>query len=428
MMQKVEDFFHSDLSTSDPEVFFAIQNEQLRQESVIELIASENCVSRAVLQAQGSILTNKYAEGYPGARYYGGCEFVDVVENLAIQRAKALFNAQFANVQAHSGSQANQAVFFSLLSPHDTVLGMSLDCGGHLTHGSKVSMSGKWFNSVAYAIHKESGAVDYDQVAFLAEMHKPKLIIAGCSSYPRILDFAKFRAIADSVGAYLMVDMAHFAGLVATGMYPNPLPYAHVVTSTTHKTLRGARGGLILTNDEQIAKNIDRAVFPGIQGGPCMHIIAGKAVAFGEALKPEYTLYISRVVKNAQTMSSVLQSRGYDVFTSGTDCHLLLVDLRSHKLTGRDAEKSLERAGLTCNKNAIPFDNISPTITSGIRLGTPACTTRGFGEEEFAQVATMVADVLDSTSSSVLRDCCVIEQNVRQQVRELCAQYPLYGA
>lgn len=419
-------FFTNDIQIADPEISAIIEEEKRRQQQSIELIASENFVSNAVLQANGSILTNKYAEGYPGKRYYGGCGFVDQIENLAIERAKRLFHVNFVNVQAHSGSQANQAVFLALLNPRDTILGMSLDCGGHLTHGSKVNMSGKWFDSVHYTVHRHDGSIDYEQIAQLAATHRPKLLIAGCSAYPRKLDFAKFRAIADSVGAYLMVDMAHFAGLVAVGLYQNPIHYAHVVTSTTHKTLRGTRGGLILTNDEDIAKMIDKAVFPGIQGGPLMHAIAGKAVAFGEALKPSYAEYISAVVDNAQSMSNTLSQRGYNIFTGGTDCHLLLMDLRSHMLTGREAEASLERAGLTCNKNAIPFDNTSPAVTSGIRLGTPACTTRGFRTKECITIAHMIADVLDGLKKNTNYGNECAEQSTLQRVHDLCAAYPIY--
>ncbi len=371
------------------------------------------------------MLTNKYAEGYPKNRYYSGCHLVDEIEEIAIKRCKKLFNAQFANVQPNSGSQANQSAFFALLEPHDLILGMSLDSGGHLTHGSKVNISGKWFKSLSYSVDKDSGLIDYDQIAYIAKSYKPKLIVAGCSSYPRTLDFAKFRAIADSIGAYLMVDMAHFAGLVATNLYPNPLPHAHIVTSTTHKTLRGPRGGIVLTNHMDIAKAIDKAIFPGIQGGPLMHVIAGKAVAFGEALDPSYREYMCNVIKNAQLISSILESRGYNIVTGGTDCHLLVVNLKSKKLTGLKAEQSLERAGLSCNKNTIPFDNKKATITSGIRIGTPAATTRGLGNEEFTEISHMIADVLDGLRMNP-KDNSKIESIVREKVLKICEKFPIY--
>src|SRR6266436_6534676 len=387
-------FFSLTLAERDPEIFKAVGDELHRQQFQIELIASENIVSRAVLEAQGSVMTNKYAEGYPGRRYYGGCEFVDVAETLAIDRAKRLFGCSFANVQPHSGAQANQAVFVALLQPGDTILGMALAAGGHLTHGARPNLSGKWFNAVAYGVRPDDGRIDFDEVERLAEQHRPKLIIAGGSAYSRIIDFARFRAIADEVGAYLMVDMAHFAGLVAGGVHPSPLPHAHVVTTTTHKTLRGPRGGVILCNDPDIARRIDSAVFPGMQGGPLMHVIAAKAVALGEALQPSFAAYARAVVENAQTLAATLQAAGLAIVSGGTDTHLLLVDLRPLGLTGRDAEQALERAGITCNKNGIPFDPQKPTVTSGIRLGSPAATTRGFGRAEFRQVGMWIGEVL----------------------------------
>src|SRR5947209_10027414 len=377
------DFLGDTLLQADPEIAAAIDRELGRQQFQIELIASENIVSRAVLEAQGSVLTNKYAEGYPGRRYYGGCEFVDVAETLAIERAKRLFGCGFANVQPHSGAQANQAVFLALLQPGDTVLGMGLAAGGHLTHGARPNLSGKWFNAISYSVRREDGRIDFDEVARLAETHRPRLIIAGGSAYSRIIDFGRFRAIADRVGAYLMVDMAHFAGLVAGDVYPTPLPHAHVVTTTTHKTLRGPRGGLILANDDEIGRRINAAVFPGLQGGPLMHVIAAKAVALHEALQPAFRQYASAVVANAKALAATLEQAGLEIVSGGTDSHLMLVDLRSMEITGRDAEKSLERAGITCNKNAIPFDPEKPTVTSGLRLGSPAATTRGFGQDEF---------------------------------------------
>ncbi|HCD63032.1 MAG TPA: serine hydroxymethyltransferase, partial [Alphaproteobacteria bacterium] len=391
----------------------------------IEMIASENIVSNAVLEAQGSILTNKYAEGYSGRRYYGGCEYVDVVETLAIDRAKQLFGCKFVNVQPHSGAQANQAVFLALLQPGDTVLGMSLASGGHLTHGAGPNLSGKWFNAVQYGVSRETGTIDYDEVRALAEEHKPKMIVAGASAYPRTLDFAAFREIADSVGAYLMVDMAHISGLVAAGVHPSPVPHAHIVTSTTHKTLRAARGGLILSNDEALGKKINSAVFPGLQGGPLMHAIAGKAVAFGEALKPEFKTYIQTVVDNARVLGEVLLDRGLDLVAKGTDTHLVLVDLRPKGLTGDITEVSLENAGITCNKNGVPFDPEKPMVTSGVRLGTPAGTTRGFGPDEFRQVGHLIGDVLDGLASN-RNDNSDIEAEVRGKVRELCRAFPIY--
>ena len=421
----MKDFFNTNLAIKDPEVFQSIEKEMNRQQYNIELIASENIVSRAVLEAQGSILTNKYAEGYAGRRYYGGCEYVDISETLAIERAKKLFGVNFANVQPHSGSQANQGVFLSLLQPNDTILGMSLDSGGHLTHGAKVNLSGKWFNAVHYNVSKETGLIDLAEVEALALEHKPKLIIAGGSAYPRIIDFAAFRKIADKVGAYFLVDMAHFAGLVAGGHYPSPVPHAHVMTTTTHKTLRGPRGGMILTNDEDIAKKINSAIFPGLQGGPLMHVIAAKAVAFGEALQPEYKEYTRKIIENCQVLSSELVKRGFTIFTGGTDSHLLVVDLRPIKLTGKAAEQSLDRAGLTCNKNSIPFDTEKPMVTSGIRLGTAAGTTRGFGVSEFKQIANLIADVVDALKSNP-EDNTLAESKAKEQVRALCVKFPIY--
>ena len=396
-----------------------------RQQNQIELIASENIVSKAVLEAQGSILTNKYAEGYCGRRYYGGCEFVDIAENLAIERAKKLFGAQFVNVQPHSGAQANGAVQLALLQPGDTLMGMSLSAGGHLTHGASVALSGKWFNAVQYGVRKEDGLIDFEEVERLAKEHKPKLIIAGGSAYPRAIDFAKFRAIADEVGALLLVDMAHFAGLVAGGVHENPLKYADVVTTTTHKTLRGPRGGMILTNREDLAKKINSAVFPGLQGGPLMHVIAGKAVALGEALKPEFKEYAKSVVANAKVLGETLVGRGLNLVSGGTDTHLVLVDLRPKGLTGKLAEKSLERAGMTCNKNGIPFDPEKPTVTSGIRLGTPAGTTRGFGVEEFRTVANLIGDVLDGLAQNA-EDNTAAEEKAHKTVLDLCRRFPIY--
>lgn len=415
--------FEKNLSSEDSEIFNAIQNELKRQQEQIELIASENIVSKAVLEAQGSILTNKYAEGYSAKRYYGGCEFIDVVENLAIERAKKLFNAQFVNVQPHSGSQANTAVYVALLQPNDTIMGMSLDAGGHLTHGAKVSFSGKWLNSIAYGVTKDTGLIDYDQAERLAIENKPKLIIAGGSAYPRQVDFARFREICNRVGAYLMVDMAHFAGLVAGGVHPNPLSYADVVTTTTHKTLRGPRGGMILTNNPEIAKKIDSAIFPGTQGGPLMHVIAAKAVCFKEDLTDEFKTYAAQVIKNAKALGKRLQERGLDLVSGGTDTHLILVDLRPKKLTGKVVAQALERAHMTCNKNAIPFDPEKPTVTSGIRLGSPAATTRGFKEKEFIQVADWIADVMDSLVNGTSE---IVIPQIREKVIALCNQFPIY--
>lgn len=420
-----KDFFNTPLSVADDAVFVAIGQELARQQGTIELIASENIVSKAVLEAQGSVLTNKYAEGYPGKRYYGGCEFVDVVEQIAIDRAKQLFGAGFANVQPSSGSQANQGVYMALMQPGEIVLGMSLAAGGHLTHGASVNQSGKWFKAVQYGVRAQDCLIDYDEVAALAREHKPKLIIAGGSAYPRVIDFAKFRAIADEVGAYFMVDMAHFAGLVAGGVYPNPVPHAHVVTTTTHKTLRGPRGGMILTNDETIAKKINSAIFPGIQGGPLEHVVAAKAVAFGEALRPDFKNYAAAVVANAKVLAETLVRRGVDIVTNGTDSHLMLVDLRPKKLTGKAAEASMERAGITCNKNGIPFDAEKPTITSGVRLGSPAGTTRGFGLAEFTLIGELIGDVLDGLAAHP-DDNSAAEATVRGQVAELCKRFPIY--
>ena len=413
------------MAAADPELYAGIAQELHRQQSQIELIASENIVSRAVLEAQGSVLTNKYAEGYPGRRYYGGCEFVDVAERLAIERAKRLFNCGFANVQPHSGAQANQGVFLALLSPGDTILGLSLAAGGHLTHGAPPNLSGKWFKATHYGVRAEDARIDFDEVERQAEAHRPKLIICGGSAYPRIIDFARFRAIADRVGAYLMVDMAHFAGLVAGGVHPSPLPHAHVVTTTTHKTLRGPRGGMILSNDEAIAKKIDSAMFPGLQGGPLMHVIAAKAVAFGEALQPSFPRYAQAVVDNAKVLAETLVDEGLAIVSGGTDMHLMLVDLRPLDLTGRDAEKALERAGMTCNKNGIPFDPRPPTVTSGIRLGSPAATTRGFGVEEFRQIGRWIGEVLRGLARHA-NDNQATETRVRQAVTALCARFPVY--
>ncbi len=418
-------FFTAPLAEVDPELDAAIGRELRRQQEQIELIASENIVSRAVLEAQGSVLTNKYAEGYPGRRYYGGCEHVDVAEQLAIDRAKRLFGCAFANVQAHSGAQANEAVFLALLKPGDTLLGMSLAAGGHLTHGAAPNLSGKWFRAVQYGVRREDGRIDYDELERLAQAERPKLIIAGGSAYPRIIDFARFRRIADAVGAYLMVDMAHFAGLVAGGAHPSPLPHAHVVTTTTHKTLRGPRGGMILGNDEEIGKRINSAIFPGLQGGPLMHVIAAKAVMLAEALRPEFKLYARAVVENARILAATLAERGLAIVSGGTDTHLMLVDLRPKKLTGRVAEVALERAGITCNKNGIPFDPEKPTVTSGIRLGSPAATTRGFGQAEFRQTGELIAEVLDGLAANGESNGAA-EAAVRRKVAQLCARFPVY--
>src|SRR6202522_1546119 len=419
-------FFTRGLAESDPEVAGAIALELGRQREKIELIASENIVSKAVLEAQGSVLTNKYAEGYPGKRYYGGCEYVDVIETLAIERAKKLFDCGFANVQPNSGSQMNQAVFLALLNPGDTFMGLDLAAGGHLTHGSPVNMSGKWFKPVPYGVRRDDALLDMDEIAKSAREHRPKLIIAGGTAYSRIWDFKRFREIADEVGAYLMVDMAHFAGLVAGGAHPSPLPHAHVVTTTTHKTLRGPRGGAILTNDEELAKKLNSAVFPGMQGGPLMHVIAAKAVAFGEALHPSFKLYANNVVENAKALAETLNAAGYDLVTGGADTHLMLVDLRKKNLTGKVAELALGRAHITCNKNGVPFDPQKPFVTSGIRLGTPAATTRGFGIAEFRQVGAMIAEVLDALSQKGAEEDAVVEANVREKVKRLVGRFPIY--
>jgi glycine hydroxymethyltransferase len=423
---ELEQFFSAKLPETDGAIQVAIDLEIKRQEQQIELIASENIVSKAVMETQGTVLTNKYAEGYPGRRYYGGCEYVDLVETLAIDRAKQIFNAQYVNVQPHSGAQANGAVMLALVQPGDTILGMSLDAGGHLTHGARPAQSGKWFNAIQYGVRKEDMRIDYDEVLALAKEHQPKMIIAGGSAIPRKIDFAKFREIADEVGALLMVDMAHIAGLVATGQHQNPLPHADIVTTTTHKTLRGPRGGLILTNDEAIAKKINSAVFPGLQGGPLMHVIAAKAVALGEVLEPEFTAYIKNVLSNAKVLSKTLQERGCDIVTDGTDTHLMLVDLRPKGLKGNAAEESLERAGITCNKNGIPFDPEKPMVTSGIRLGTPAGTSRGFGNEEFELIGHWIGDVLDGLALNP-NDNSTAEQKALQQVKQLCDKFPLYS-
>ena len=419
-------FFQTELSGADPDIFRAIHSELKRQQEQIELIASENIVSRAVLEAQGSILTNKYAEGYPGKRYYGGCEFVDVVEDLARERAKALFCCTYANVQPHSGAQANQAVFLALLQPGDTFLGMDLAAGGHLTHGSPANQSGKWFRPVTYKVRADDNLIDYDHVAEMAAAEKPKLIIAGASAYSRHIDFRRFREIADSVGAYLMVDMAHYAGLVAGGVYPSPLPHAHVVTTTTHKTLRGPRGGLILSNDPELGKKFNSAVFPGLQGGPLEHVIAAKAVAFGEALKPEFRQYTQQVIDNARALAAVLVERGLKIVSGGTDSHVMLVDLRPKGVTGKATEVQLDHALMTCNKNGVPFDTAPFTVTSGIRLGTPAATTRGFGVDEFRQVGHWISDVIDAMNGTDEADPVVV-QKVAGQVRELTRRFPIYG-
>lgn len=418
-------FFEATLQRSDPEVYAALGDELKRQQRQIELIASENIVSRAVLEAQGSVLTNKYAEGYPGRRYYGGCEFVDEVERLAIERAKRLFDCKFANVQPHSGANANQAVFFALLQPGDKFLGMDLACGGHLTHGSPVNISGKWFHPVAYGVRRDDHLIDYDEVATIAERERPKLILAGASAYSRHIDFKRFREIADEIGAVLMVDMAHYAGLIAGGVYPSPLPHAHVVTTTTHKTLRGPRGGMILSNDEEIGKRINSAVFPGLQGGPLMHVIAAKAVSFQEALQPEFKIYAQRTLENARALAARLIENGLAVVSGGTDSHVMLVDLRPKRATGKAAEQTLERALITANKNAIPFDPEKPMVTSGLRLGSPACTTRGFGPAEFQQVADLICEVLDGLQKSN-GDNTATETAVAAKVEQLTARFPIY--
>ncbi|SFU21148.1 serine hydroxymethyltransferase [Sedimentitalea nanhaiensis] len=426
VQQKINTFFTEPLSSRDPEIFGSIRSELGRQRDEIELIASENIVSAAVMAAQGSVMTNKYAEGYPGRRYYGGCEFVDVAENLAIARARQLFGCDFANVQPNSGSQANQGVMQALIQPGDTILGMSLDAGGHLTHGAAPNQSGKWFNAVQYGVRQQDNMLDYDQVEALAREHQPKLIIAGGSAIPRQIDFARMRAIADMVGAYLHVDMAHFAGLVAAGEHPSPFPHAHVATTTTHKTLRGPRGGMILTNDEQIAKKVNSAIFPGIQGGPLMHVIAAKAVAFGEALRPEFKTYIQQVITNAQALSEQLIKGGLDTVTHGTDTHVVLVDLRPKGVKGNATERALGRAHITCNKNGVPFDPEKPTVTSGIRLGSPAGTTRGFGEAEFRQIADWIIEVVDGLAADGEDGNAATEARVKAEVTALCARFPIY--
>ncbi len=423
--ETLANFFTQSLSDKDADIMGSINHELARQQDQIELIASENIVSKAVMEAQGSIMTNKYAEGYPGRRYYGGCEYVDVAEDLAIERAKKLFNCEFVNVQPHSGCQANGAVMLALLQPGDTFLGLSLASGGHLTHGAKPAQSGKWFNAIQYGLRDDDATIDFEQVEQLAIEHQPKMIIAGGSAYPRTIDFAKFRAIADKVGAYLFVDMAHFAGLVAAGLHPSPLPYADVVTTTTHKTLRGPRGGMILTNNADLGKKFNSAVFPGLQGGPLMHVIAAKAVAFGEALQPEFKAYSQSVIDNAHALSATLVERGLDIVSGGTDTHLMLVDLRPKGLTGNITEESLDRAGMTCNKNGIPNDPEKPMVTSGIRLGTPAGTTRGFGVEEFCKIGNLIGDVLDGLAANK-DDNSQAENKARESVNELCKAFPIY--
>ena len=419
-----EGFFNKDIADYDPSLSSIINKELFRQQNQIELIASENIVSRSVLQAQGSVLTNKYAEGLPGKRYYGGCEFVDEVEQLAINRAQKLFNAKFVNVQPHSGAQANQAVFLSLLKPGDTILGMSLAAGGHLTHGAKPNLSGKCFNAIQYGVRKDNSLIDFDEIEKLTLEHKPKLIIAGGSAYSRIIDFKKFREIADKVNAFFLVDMAHFSGLVAGGVHPNPIDYADIVTTTTHKTLRSGRGGMILTNNENFFKKINSAVFPGLQGGPLMHVIAGKAAGFGEALTDEFKVYAKNIVSNAQTLSNTLLNRGFEIISGGTDNHIVLLSLKSKNITGANAEIALENAGLTCNKNGIPFDPLPPTITSGIRFGSAAATTRGFGSQEFALIGNFIADVLDSFDNGQSNEEC--EKTVFEDVKKLCSKFPIY--
>lgn len=426
MSSTLDQFFTAEISNCDPAIANAIASELGRQRDEIELIASENIVSHAVLQAQGSVLTNKYAEGYPGRRYYGGCQFVDVAEDIALARAKELFDCSFANVQPNSGSQANQAVFMALMKPGDTFMGLDLAAGGHLTHGAKPNMSGKWFNVVSYGVRRDDNCIDMEALERLAQEHKPKVIVAGGSAYSRFWDFAEFRRIADSVGAYLFVDMAHFAGLVAGKAHPSPFPHAHVVSSTTHKTLRGPRGGLILTNDEEIAKKINSAIFPGLQGGPLMHVIAAKAVAFGEALTPEFRIYAGDVVRNANVLAETLAGAGYAIVSGGTDNHLMLVDVRTKNLTGKVAEAALGRAHITCNKNGIPFDPQKPTVTSGIRLGTAAATTRGFGVTEFKAVGLLIAEVLDAVSATGDGDTGGVEKRVKAKVASLTSKFPIY--
>ncbi|WP_299698722.1 serine hydroxymethyltransferase [uncultured Tateyamaria sp.] len=423
---RTDGFFTQSLADRDPELFGSIRDELGRQRDEIELIASENIVSAAVLEAQGSVMTNKYAEGYPGRRYYGGCQFVDVAENLAIERAKQLFDCGFANVQPNSGSQANQGVFQALLQPGDTILGMSLDAGGHLTHGARPNQSGKWFNAVQYGVRRDTLDIDYDQIETLALEHKPQMIIAGGSAIPRVIDFARIREIADKVGAYVLADVAHFAGLIAAGEYPSPFPHVHVATTTTHKTLRGPRGGMILTNDEALAKKFNSAIFPGIQGGPLMHVIAAKAVAFGEALDPSFKTYQQQVIKNAQALADQLHKGGLDTVTHGTDTHVMLVDLRPKGVKGNATEKALGRAHITCNKNGVPFDDEKPTITSGIRLGSPAGTTRGFGETEFRQIGAWIIEVVDGLAANGEDGNAAVEAKVKAEVAALCARFPLY--
>ena len=425
-MQVTDDFFTETLAQRDPAIAGVIVAETTRQQQQIELIASENIVSQAVLEAQGSVLTNKYAEGYPHKRYYGGCEEVDVAEEVAIERACKLFDCAYANVQPHSGSQANQGAMMALIKPNDTILGMSLAAGGHLTHGAKPNQSGKWFNAVQYGVREDTHLIDYDEVASLAKQHQPKLIIAGGSAYARLIDFKKFREIADNVGAYLMVDMAHIAGLVAGGVHPSPLLCADVVTSTTHKTLRGPRGGLILSNNAELGKKFNSAIFPALQGGPLMHVVAAKAVAFGEALKPDYKLYIRQIIENAKVLADTLSGHGFDIVTGGTDTHLMLVDLRSKKLGGNVAEAVLERANITCNKNGVPFDTAPPTISSGVRLGTPAGTTRGFGVVEFKKIGDLIAQMLNAATDNDGQPSEAVEKSVRAQVLKLCNDFPIY--
>lgn len=420
------DFFHTSLAQADPEVFAVIGKELARQQDQIELIASENIVSKAVLQAQGSVLTNKYAEGYPGKRYYQGCEFVDMTEQLAIDRAKQIFNCGFANVQPNSGSQANQGVYFALLQPGDTILGMSLASGGHLTHGAAPNQSGKWFKAIQYGVTKDTALIDYDEVEALALEHKPKMIVCGASAYPRVIDFARFRAIADKVGAILFADVAHYAGLIAGGSYPSPFPHAHVATTTTHKTLRGPRGGMILTNDEAIAKKINSAIFPGIQGGPLEHVIAAKAVAFGEVLHPSFKKYAHDVVANARILADTLVKGGLAIVSGGTDSHIILVDLRPKNLTGKVVDLALEHAGITCNKNAVPYDPAPPMVTSGIRLGTPAGTTRGFGADEWKQIGELILEVVDGLVANGSENNGAVETAVRGKVKALCGKFPIY--
>ena len=425
-LSTVEGFFSASLAESDSEIADAIRRELGRQRDEIELIASENIVSRAVLEAQGSVLTNKYAEGAPGRRYYGGCQFVDIAETLAIERAMKLFGCAFANVQPHSGASANAEVFMALMQPGDTFMGLNLAAGGHLTHGSPVNLSGRWFKVMPYGVRREDHLIDMDEVLRLAKQHRPKVIIAGGSAYPRIIDFRRFREIANEVGAWLMVDMAHFAGLVAGGVHPSPFPHAHVVTTTTHKTLRGPRGGAILANNEELAKKLNSAVFPGMQGGPLMHVIAAKAVALGEALRPSFRLYAKNVVENAKALAETLKSSGLDIISGGTDTHLMLVDLRGKRLTGKVAEAALGRAHITCNKNGVPFDPEKPTVTSGVRLGTPAGTTRGFGIAEFQQIGDMIAEVLDALARQGTDEDAQAEANVREKVKQLVARFPIY--